>query len=160
MLTGITINQFLLHFLWECASREMMSNFRSIKRLHHRAGSSPLELHGTVYTVICLDCGHSFSRHIFQDSLKELNPNVSFESRNFLFFMNISLHRKLIRPFTVGGCYWKSRHWRQSRIWQELWDEAKTRWWYWNRWEILGGRFSHSNLWEMQWSAKTWCKLV
>ncbi|KAJ4835023.1 NAD-dependent protein deacetylase srt2 [Turnera subulata] len=46
----------------------------SLFRLHHRAGSNPLELHGTVYTVICLDCNYSFSRTLFQDQLKELNP--------------------------------------------------------------------------------------
>ena len=48
-------------------------------RLHHHAGSNPLELHGTVYTVVCLDCGFSFCRNLFQDQVKELNPKVSFE---------------------------------------------------------------------------------
>ncbi|CAN1787622.1 NAD-dependent protein deacylase SRT2 [Linum perenne] len=43
-------------------------------RLHHRAGSSPLEIHGTVYSVICLDCGFSFCRELFQEQLKDLNP--------------------------------------------------------------------------------------
>ncbi|KAL1301139.1 hypothetical protein AAHE18_18G230800 [Arachis hypogaea] len=47
---------------------------QNVDRLHHRAGSNPLELHGTVYTVICIDCGHSFSRSLFQDQLKEFNP--------------------------------------------------------------------------------------
>lgn len=46
-------------------------------RLHHRAGSNPLELHGTVYSVICIDCGFSFSRELFQEELKALNPKVS-----------------------------------------------------------------------------------
>ncbi|CAN1132725.1 NAD-dependent protein deacylase SRT2 [Linum perenne] len=45
-------------------------------RLHHRAGSSPLEIHGTVYSVICLDCGFSFCRELFQEQLKDLNPKV------------------------------------------------------------------------------------
>ncbi|XP_021900465.1 NAD-dependent protein deacylase SRT2 isoform X2 [Carica papaya] len=47
---------------------------QNVDRLHHRAGSNPLELHGTVYTVACLDCGFSFSRNSFQDELKALNP--------------------------------------------------------------------------------------
>ncbi|GAB4835551.1 NAD-dependent protein deacetylase srt2 [Ancistrocladus abbreviatus] len=47
---------------------------QNVDRLHHRAGSSPLELHGTVYTVVCIDCGHSFCRHSFQDQLKARNP--------------------------------------------------------------------------------------
>ncbi|KAK7350907.1 hypothetical protein VNO77_09955 [Canavalia gladiata] len=47
---------------------------QNVDRLHHRAGSNPLELHGTVYTVICIDCGYSFCRSLFQDQLKALNP--------------------------------------------------------------------------------------
>ncbi|KAF3971333.1 hypothetical protein CMV_005063 [Castanea mollissima] len=47
---------------------------QNVDRLHHHAGSNPLELHGTVYTVVCLDCGFSFCRTSFQDQVKELNP--------------------------------------------------------------------------------------
>ncbi|CAM8881822.1 unnamed protein product [Rhodiola kirilowii] len=43
-------------------------------RLHHRAGSNPLELHGTMYNVICMDCRHSYSRDLFQYRLKDFNP--------------------------------------------------------------------------------------
>jgi len=42
--------------------------------LHHRAGSNPLELHGSVYDVICLECGTSISRESFQEEVKNLNP--------------------------------------------------------------------------------------
>ncbi|KAL3630237.1 NAD-dependent protein deacetylase srt2 [Castilleja foliolosa] len=42
--------------------------------LHHRAGSNPLELHGTVYVVSCTDCGFSLQRDSFQDQVKALNP--------------------------------------------------------------------------------------
>ncbi|KAG6508057.1 hypothetical protein ZIOFF_033412 [Zingiber officinale] len=47
---------------------------QNVDRLHHRAGSNPLELHGTVYTVVCLECGNSINRDSFQDRLKSLNP--------------------------------------------------------------------------------------
>lgn len=47
---------------------------QNVDRLHHRAGSSPLELHGTVYSVVCLDCGYLINRNLFQDELKALNP--------------------------------------------------------------------------------------
>ncbi|XP_010269050.1 PREDICTED: NAD-dependent protein deacylase SRT2 isoform X2 [Nelumbo nucifera] len=47
---------------------------QNVDRLHHRAGSNPLELHGTVYSVVCLECGFSLCRHLFQDQLKALNP--------------------------------------------------------------------------------------
>ncbi|KAI4317072.1 hypothetical protein L6164_024982 [Bauhinia variegata] len=55
---------------------------QNVDRLHHRAGSNPLELHGTVYTVVCTNCGFSFCRSLFQDQLKALNPKwaVAIES--------------------------------------------------------------------------------
>ncbi|XP_068648133.1 NAD-dependent protein deacylase SRT2 [Aristolochia californica] len=47
---------------------------QNVDRLHHRAGTNPLELHGTVYSVICLQCGFSICRDSFQDQVKALNP--------------------------------------------------------------------------------------
>ncbi|XAR73108.1 hypothetical protein NMG60_11006958 [Bertholletia excelsa] len=47
---------------------------QNVDRLHHHAGSNPLELHGTVYTVVCINCGFSYCRHLFQDRVKALNP--------------------------------------------------------------------------------------
>ncbi|KAL2941855.1 NAD-dependent protein deacylase SRT2 [Bienertia sinuspersici] len=57
----------------EKAGRISFMITQNVDRLHHRAGSNPLELHGTVYTVGCLECGYSFSRHSFQNQLKSLN---------------------------------------------------------------------------------------
>lgn len=47
---------------------------QNVDRMHHRAGNNPLELHGSVYDVVCLDCGHFFCRNLFQDQVKDLNP--------------------------------------------------------------------------------------
>lgn len=58
----------------EKAGRISFMITQNVDRLHHRAGSNPLELHGTVYTVACMECGYSFSRHIFQEQLKATNP--------------------------------------------------------------------------------------
>ncbi|PWA63250.1 sirtuin 2 [Artemisia annua] len=58
----------------EKANRISFMITQNVDRLHHRAGSSPLELHGTVYIVACLDCGFSFPRELFQDQLNSLNP--------------------------------------------------------------------------------------
>ena len=57
-------------------SLNLMHIVQSCIRLHHRAGSDPLELHGTVYTVVCLQCGSSVSRNSFQEQVKALNPKV------------------------------------------------------------------------------------
>ncbi|KAF3971332.1 hypothetical protein CMV_005063 [Castanea mollissima] len=56
---------------------------QNVDRLHHHAGSNPLELHGTVYTVVCLDCGFSFCRTSFQDQVKELNPKWAAAIESF-----------------------------------------------------------------------------
>ena len=45
-------------------------------RLHHRAGSNPLELHGTTHEVVCMDCGDVICRQEFQDRIKATNPEV------------------------------------------------------------------------------------
>ncbi|XP_058227033.1 NAD-dependent protein deacylase SRT2 isoform X4 [Rhododendron vialii] len=58
----------------EKASRIGFMITQNVDRLHHQAGSNPLELHGTVYTVVCLDCSFSFCRHLFQEQVKALNP--------------------------------------------------------------------------------------
>ncbi|KAH9322997.1 hypothetical protein KI387_017636, partial [Taxus chinensis] len=47
---------------------------QNVDRLHNRAGSSPIELHGTTHSVICLDCSSITCRHLFQDRVKSLNP--------------------------------------------------------------------------------------
>ncbi|XP_031401094.1 NAD-dependent protein deacylase SRT2 [Punica granatum] len=58
----------------EMAGRIDFMITQNVDRLHHRAGSNPLELHGTVYSVICIDCGFSFCRELFQEEVKALNP--------------------------------------------------------------------------------------
>ncbi|KAL3528219.1 hypothetical protein ACH5RR_012875 [Cinchona calisaya] len=57
----------------EQAGRIKFMITQNVDRLHHHAGSNPLELHGTVYNVICTDCGFSLSRSVFQDHVKSLN---------------------------------------------------------------------------------------
>ncbi|KAJ0973178.1 hypothetical protein J5N97_021137 [Dioscorea zingiberensis] len=47
---------------------------QNVDRLHHRAGSDPLELHGSVYSVVCLECSASICRNSFQEQVKALNP--------------------------------------------------------------------------------------
>lgn len=57
---------------------------QNVDRLHHRAGSNPLGLHGSVYEVICLECGTSISRESFQEEVKKLNPNLAVYAHLFL----------------------------------------------------------------------------
>jgi NAD-dependent SIR2 family protein deacetylase len=48
---------------------------QNVDRLHHAAGSARVvELHGTLYEVICLACGDVTSREAFQAELARRNP--------------------------------------------------------------------------------------
>eukprot|EP00252_Welwitschia_mirabilis_P004998 TRINITY_DN15383_c0_g1_i1.p1 TRINITY_DN15383_c0_g1~~TRINITY_DN15383_c0_g1_i1.p1 ORF type:complete len:359 (-),score=63.69 TRINITY_DN15383_c0_g1_i1:164-1240(-) len=47
---------------------------QNVDRLHQKAGSNPIELHGTTHYVVCLSCGCITDRHLFQDRVKALNP--------------------------------------------------------------------------------------
>ena len=58
-------------------------------RLHHRAGSKPIELHGSVYEVICLECCTSISREAFQEQVKDLNPKVCPFSTGYIFSLKL-----------------------------------------------------------------------
>ncbi|XP_039117077.1 NAD-dependent protein deacylase SRT2 isoform X2 [Dioscorea cayenensis subsp. rotundata] len=55
---------------------------QNVDRLHHRAGSDPLELHGSVYSVVCLDCGASICRDLFQEQVKAFNPKWAVAIEN------------------------------------------------------------------------------
>ncbi|KAJ6353759.1 hypothetical protein OIU76_002723 [Salix suchowensis] len=50
------------------------------RRLHHRAGSNPLEIHGTVYSVTCLDCNFSFAPELISRSTEGPQSKEAIES--------------------------------------------------------------------------------
>lgn len=52
---------------------------QNVDRLHHTAGSSPIELHGTTHETICLHCKNVTDRHNFQERLRVLNPEWASE---------------------------------------------------------------------------------
>lgn len=48
---------------------------QNVDRLHTKAGSqNVIELHGSGYTVMCVNCDYRIDRHQFQDILTRLNP--------------------------------------------------------------------------------------
>eukprot|EP01129_Flabellula_baltica_P003820 TRINITY_DN13550_c0_g1_i1.p1 TRINITY_DN13550_c0_g1~~TRINITY_DN13550_c0_g1_i1.p1 ORF type:complete len:283 (-),score=40.56 TRINITY_DN13550_c0_g1_i1:36-884(-) len=50
---------------------------QNVDRLHHKAGSNQiLELHGSLYQVMCLSCREKRSRNIFQIELDSMNPQL------------------------------------------------------------------------------------
>lgn len=49
---------------------------QNVDNLHFKAGSEAIELHGSAYRVICLNCYALYDRHYIQEILKELNPSM------------------------------------------------------------------------------------
>nr|CAH7723414.1 unnamed protein product [Callosobruchus chinensis] len=50
---------------------------QNIDGLHFKAGSSNvIELHGTAFRVICLQCHAEYDRFYIQDKLREMNPHM------------------------------------------------------------------------------------
>ncbi|MCD6561894.1 MAG: Sir2 family NAD-dependent protein deacetylase [Deltaproteobacteria bacterium] len=46
---------------------------QNIDHLHHKAGNTPekiIEIHGTAFTVSCLDCGKKYERDVIEERLK------------------------------------------------------------------------------------------
>jgi NAD-dependent SIR2 family protein deacetylase len=50
---------------------------QNVDGLHQRAGSANIvELHGSIHSVVCLECGVHFSRGFIQALLEEANPDL------------------------------------------------------------------------------------
>lgn len=51
---------------------------QNVDGLHQRAGSRQVvELHGSIHSVICLECGARFPRRVIQSLLEEMNPDMT-----------------------------------------------------------------------------------
>lgn len=50
---------------------------QNVDSLHSKAGSKDvIELHGTAFKVVCLNCDYSITRHQFQDVLSDINKRI------------------------------------------------------------------------------------
>lgn len=56
---------------------------QNVDNLHGKAGSNPvIELHGTAFKVVCLNCDYSISRHEFQRVLADINKAIVVAPQN------------------------------------------------------------------------------
>lgn len=50
---------------------------QNVDGLHYKAGSrNVIELHGTAFRVICLECDSVYDRHFVQEKLEQSNPHM------------------------------------------------------------------------------------
>lgn len=78
---------------------------QNVDRLHHKAGQRRVtELHGSLYEVRCLECGHMESRPALQQRLQRLNPGWQHRSAEVAPDGDAELESGLEARFRVVGC--------------------------------------------------------
>ncbi|XP_074109439.1 NAD-dependent protein deacylase Sirt4 [Cotesia typhae] len=78
---------------------------QNVDRLHSKAGSSHvIELHGTGYIVMCLNCDSKISREDFQHILDKLNPTISANSKEIRPDGDIELSDEQAQAFVLPSC--------------------------------------------------------
>jgi NAD-dependent SIR2 family protein deacetylase len=78
---------------------------QNVDRLHERAGSeSPIELHGSLYEVYCLDCGSESDRQTLHDKLMEANPTWPIHTDEVAPDGDAVVEAERIEKFTVAHC--------------------------------------------------------
>ena len=78
---------------------------QNVDNLHHKAGTRRLsELHGTVFSVICLDCGHMYPRAEIQEQIHRDNPGWAAQPQGFAPDADVFVAEKLVESFRTPEC--------------------------------------------------------
>ena len=78
---------------------------QNVDDLHHKAGSRRLiELHGTVFSVICLQCRLKLPRDEVQDMIFQLNPGWSAVPQGFAPDADVFVSEDAVKLFKTPHC--------------------------------------------------------
>ncbi|KAK2580676.1 hypothetical protein KPH14_007778 [Odynerus spinipes] len=78
---------------------------QNVDNLHTKAGSkNVIELHGTAFRVMCLNCDHKIERSYFQTILKELNPLLNASSEMMRPDGDVELSQEETEGFNIPPC--------------------------------------------------------
>ncbi|KAI4454881.1 nad-dependent protein lipoamidase sirtuin-4 [Holotrichia oblita] len=78
---------------------------QNVDSLHYKAGSkNVVELHGSAFRVLCLDCNSMYSRFEIQDMLTELNPTVTNTSNMIRPDGDVDIPVDVIEKFKAPFC--------------------------------------------------------
>lgn len=78
---------------------------QNVDNLHHKAGSRRLtELHGTVFSVICLDCHHMYPRPEIQEQIFRDNSGWVAQPQGFAPDADVFIDEKLVKKFCPPEC--------------------------------------------------------
>ncbi|XP_076681264.1 NAD-dependent protein deacylase Sirt4 [Andrena cerasifolii] len=89
----------------ELASKVRCIITQNVDNLHIKAGSRRvIELHGSAFKVMCLNCDRRICRYYLQDALDTLNPNMTATSRMIRPDGDVDLSQEQVEGFTVPPC--------------------------------------------------------
>ena len=78
---------------------------QNVDNLHHKAGSRVLtELHGTVFSVICLSCRQMMPRSELQDRICKENPGWSATPEGFAPDADVFVSEEAVQTFRTPHC--------------------------------------------------------
>ncbi|XP_039310095.1 NAD-dependent protein deacylase Sirt4 isoform X2 [Solenopsis invicta] len=78
---------------------------QNVDNLHLKAGSKKvIELHGTAFRVMCLNCDHKICRHELQRVFKTLNPSMMATAQMIRPDGDVELSQEQIEGFKVPAC--------------------------------------------------------
>ncbi|XP_053986416.1 NAD-dependent protein deacylase Sirt4-like isoform X1 [Hylaeus volcanicus] len=78
---------------------------QNVDNLHAKAGSRKvIELHGTAFKVMCLNCDRRICRYSLQDILDRLNPNMTATSQMIRPDGDVDLSQEQVEEFVVPSC--------------------------------------------------------
>ncbi|XP_033210840.1 NAD-dependent protein deacylase Sirt4-like [Belonocnema kinseyi] len=78
---------------------------QNVESLHVKAGSQNIiELHGTAFRVMCLNCDQKISRYSFQEILDELNPSITSFDETIRPDGDVELSQEQVEEFKVPSC--------------------------------------------------------
>ncbi|XP_076249548.1 NAD-dependent protein deacylase Sirt4 [Calliopsis andreniformis] len=78
---------------------------QNVDNLHSKAGSRKvIELHGTAFKVMCLNCDNKICRYHLQDVLNKLNPNITATAQMIRPDGDVDLSQEQVDGFNVPPC--------------------------------------------------------
>ncbi|KAK3854787.1 hypothetical protein Pcinc_038754, partial [Petrolisthes cinctipes] len=87
------------------AAPSTVSSLKTWTALHHKAGSTNIyELHGSAFSVVCMQCERAVTRHSFQHKLRHLNPHIQERSKELRPDGDVELPEEAVSAFRVPLC--------------------------------------------------------
>ncbi|XP_045116908.1 NAD-dependent protein deacylase Sirt4-like isoform X3 [Portunus trituberculatus] len=90
---------------WERSGKLACTVTQNVDRLHHKAGTANVvELHGSAFNVVCMNCRRQVVRHYYQTCLTRLNPHLTLRPVEMRPDGDVDLTQEEVDNFRVPPC--------------------------------------------------------